>query len=77
MENFPVILELARILGLPGVILFMWWWDSRKAEERMTRFEQIYRESRQNYLDNVELVKTTQGIARSIQTLAENQQTFI
>ena len=77
MEQFHFAFELAKTFGLPGVILFMWWWDGRKTEERMNKFGEALSEVRQMYLNNVSLLKTTHEVAKNGQALAENQQTYL
>lgn len=82
------LIELARVLGLPGVMLVLWYWDSRrqdaraaKAEENMrtqvAKADENMREMRHMYENNVRLVETTQEIARTTQDMATAQQSLI
>lgn len=55
--------------GLPGLILFMWWWDSRKINELLTQYREHMVKQERWYENNVELVKAFKAMCESQQDL--------
>ena len=52
-----MLFDLAANLGLPGVVLVMWYLSDRRTERLLRQYENDMREQRQMYIDSVKLVK--------------------
>ncbi len=72
--DIKTILGLASQIGFPGVVLIMWWLSDRQHQRTLQHYrEDMMKQQhdaetrlsavRQMYVDNVELVKITQGLA--------------
>ena len=55
--SFTTVLDMAAKFGIPGMILFMWWYDNKQVHEILRMYRKDMDEQRQMYLNNVELVK--------------------
>ncbi len=75
--SIKVIMELVQAIGLPGVLLVLWYWDSRKQDQRMQTLERMFHEQRRMYENSVELVKNTQHTALEMSKHIEAQQGII
>jgi hypothetical protein len=51
------VLQILSGFGLPGLVLFMWWWDSRKTMEMLEQYREHMVKQERWYENNVELVK--------------------
>lgn len=72
-----MLIELGKAFGLPGVILVLWYWDSRRQDDRISQMAEFQAETRRMYEDNVKLLETTQGLAESLLRQSEGQQDLI
>lgn len=64
------ILSVLSNAGLPGLMLFMWWWDTRRFHQALEQYREHMNKQERWYENNVELVKTCNRIC-------ENQQEVI
>lgn len=65
-----VMVELIRILGLPGMIFLIWYFDRRQIQGVLDKYDKDMGEMREMYKSNVRLVEETQSIGRNSTELA-------
>lgn len=65
-----VMVELIRILGLPGMIFLIWYFDRRQIQGVLDKYGEDMEEMREMYKSNVRLVEETQSIGKSSTELA-------
>jgi hypothetical protein len=63
--SFPLLLELASRVGLPGVLMVIWWMSDRAHARHMEEIRRMYER-------NVRLVEAYEALCRSQQTLAQD-----
>jgi hypothetical protein len=56
--SLDVLVKIATSLGLPGVIVIIWYFDRKDQDKTLKQYPEDMVEQRQMYKDNVELVKT-------------------
>jgi hypothetical protein len=61
-----LLIEIARIFGLPGLIVLIWYFDMRNLRRILDKYEADVHEARQMYNNNVILVKSYQSLAQDL-----------
>jgi hypothetical protein len=56
--SLDILVKIATSLGLPGVILIIWYFDRKDQDKTLKQYREDMVEQRQMYKDNVELIKT-------------------
>ena len=64
-----LVLKVAANLGLPGIVLLIWYFSDKDNKATLTQYREDMIEIRQMYVNNVELVKGYQGLAEGLQSL--------
>ena len=59
MDGFSldVIIKIISNFGVPGIVLIIWWFDSKANEKTLRQYREDMIEMRKMYESNVELVK--------------------
>lgn len=67
--SFSQVVTLASNLGVPGLVLVIWYFSDKSHERTLKQYREDMIEQRQMYRDNVELVKAYREIACSLRDL--------
>lgn len=62
-------LKIVSDFGLVGLVVFMWWWDSKRMWAVLKQYEKDMTEQRKMYETNVSLCKDFATIANSLQDI--------
>jgi len=64
--SISVLLEIFKSFGFAGIIVVIWWIDSKAIKKIMDQYQSDMKEVRQMYKNNVHLVENYESLARDL-----------
>ena len=64
--SFSVLLEVFKSFGFAGIIVLIWWVDSKNIHKVLERYQSDMKEIRQMYESNVRLVNHYEDLAKDL-----------